>query len=207
MNIFWTTIITVLVTAFFTSLFTGGFVKGFLSSIMPARCAHPNPAVFRFGPEESGNLVCHCFTCGLTRVNDDAWTERGIRSGNELNDFLACLDEEATPTPYPTGVIPDDMPPSLPINGRVHFLLASLPNECKPPNAVMLGRRELSEVFPILVNGLERAEQWRAADTLKLIQNDVDAPEFLMALQSLEMFGLKIIPALEHDSMLALTNA
>ena len=190
------------------TLFTIGVVRGFKQA-RRRTCAHQCPATFRLGPDESV-LLHHCFTCGCTRVNEHDWHDYGIRSGNELNEFIAEVDEELTPHDAPENAgdaMPNDMPPPMPLNARVLHLLQTVRQQTSDnPNAVVLGRAELQELYPIVIAGLERCEQFRVASRLKLMNGDVDAPLFLRALRSLQLHRLTVVPSLENDSIIALTT-
>lgn len=161
-------------------------------------CAHEHAAAFRYGPNEE-HVMCHCFRCGCTRIDEGDWKDMGVRSGNELTELLAVADESATPDELPDS--------SLPLNDRVERMLenvVTMPGD--EPNAILMGREELEEFFPILVAILEHEEQFRRATMLKSVGLDIDSPAFIGALQSVEIHGLKIVPTLEAPSLLALTH-
>lgn len=174
--------------------FFGGVIRGVYMTCR--KCNHADAAEFHAHNNEV--TIQHCFKCGCSSVNGDAYTDRGIRSGDDMQAFISEIEEELEPEL-------DDLPEPLPLPSRVHHLLKIVGREtASQTNAVVLGRNELNELFPILVGVLEREEQFRRASALR--QSGMNSHVFQRELTAFRISGLAVIPNYETDSCIALTT-
>lgn len=173
------------------------------------QCTHLNYASFTFGPDKDHTML-HCFRCGCSNVDGRGWADHGVRSGDELNEMLAELDEVMTPEEY-TGdeLTEDDVPPALALPSRIMALWQRI--GChkmkRKPTHLVLGKKELLEAMALLVAGLERAEEWALAARVKEIAPNVKDEFFLRLVQERLTFqGMSVRPDLTHESNLAIES-
>lgn len=194
-------VLAVMAWVFFIKPFFAAFIRGiFLSCRKP--CEHTHAASFHVGHDTATTdamEIVHCFECGQTSVNGEDFHDKGIRDGDDLNEFLGEIDSAIEQPDFA------DMPDPLPLPSRVFHLLRILgPVAANATNAVVLGRSELDELFPLLVTTLEREEHFKRAGELK--NAGVESDTFHRELGSFRINGLAVIPNYETDSCIALTT-